>query len=243
MSTKFKLLSCVWLCLLGAQNFFGQDLFSACAACHGLDGKGGEHAPNIATDPAVQKMTDEAILAIIRNGIPGKGMPGFGKLLDDKQLIAVLNQLRLLQKAGNAGDVSGKSDNGRKLFFGRGGCAGCHMVDGRGGFLGADLSGYGSGHAADEIRAAIVSPNANLKRLDGAVAVITRTGAKYRGVVRNEDNFSLQMQTPDGAFHLFDKAELVSVEHEGTSLMPADYGSKLSRSEIDDLVKYLFTSR
>jgi hypothetical protein len=35
---------------------------------------------------------------------------------------------------------------------------------------------------------------------------------KYSGRVRNEDNFSLQLQTLDGAFHLFMKSELRSFE-------------------------------
>ncbi len=61
----------------------------------------------------------------------------------------------------------------------------------------------------------------------------------YRGIVRNEDNFSLQMQTLDGKFHLFDKAKLVRINHESESLMPNDYGSKLSNSELDDLIHFL----
>ena len=60
-------------------------------------------------------------------------------------------------------------------------------------------------------------------------------------MVRNEDNFSLQMQTPDGTFHFFNKPELRSVEYQSRSLMPSDYGSRLSRQELDDLVSYLMT--
>jgi putative heme-binding domain-containing protein len=232
-------LICVFLFLAATRRIEAQDAFSACAACHGLDGKGGEHAPNIATEQRVQRMTDETILAIIRNGIPAKGMPGFRKLLNDGQMAAVLKSLRSLQGDGMAQNLAGNGDHGMKLFFGPAGCAECHMVDGRGGFLGADLSGYGGGHSAEQIRAAIVSPNANLGRHDRTVVVTTKRSTKYRGVVRNEDNFSLQMQTPDGNFHLLDKAELLSVEYEATSIMPADYGSKLSRSELDDLVKFL----
>ena len=69
--------------------------------------------------------------------------------------------------------------------------------------------------------------------------VVTPAGKKYRGIIRNEDNFSLQMQTPDGEFHLFEKAQLSSIEHESRSLMPADYGSKLSSADLDNLIKFL----
>ena len=59
------------------------------------------------------------------------------------------------------------------------------------------------------------------------------------GVARNEDNFSLQLQTLDGAFHMFDKSNLARLEREPRSLMPADYGSKLTRSELNDVIRYL----
>lgn len=45
---------------------------SNCAACHGADGRGGEHAPNIATAPEVQHLADTDLAGIIRNGISGQ---------------------------------------------------------------------------------------------------------------------------------------------------------------------------
>lgn len=217
----------------------GQQTFSACAACHGLDGRGGEHAPDIATEQTVQRMSDGALLAVIRNGIPAAGMPAFNKLLDDRQIREVLQYLRLLQGGGASANLPGNGDKGRDLFFGSAKCGECHTVNGRGGFLGADLSGYGSGHSAVKIRAAIVAPDENQVPHRGTVSVETKTGTKFRGVVRNEDNFSLQMQTPDGSFHFFDKAELAKIDHESKSMMPGDYGSKLTSSDLDDLIKFL----
>ena len=58
-------------------------------------------------------------------------------------------------------------------------------------------------------------------------------------MARNEDNFSLQIQALDGTFHFFTKSELRSIEYQARSLMPSDYGSRLSRQELDDLVSYL----
>jgi hypothetical protein len=49
----------------------------------------------------------------------------------------------------------------------------------------------------------------------------------------------VQLQTPDGALHLFAKTELQSIEYQPRSLMPDDYASRLSRKELDDLVSYL----
>src|SRR5882757_6864944 len=59
----------------------GARLFSSnCASCHGSDGRGGERAPNIATLRSVISLTDLDLEAIVKNGLPGVGMPPFGYL-------------------------------------------------------------------------------------------------------------------------------------------------------------------
>jgi cytochrome c oxidase cbb3-type subunit III len=218
----------------------GQPLFSStCAGCHGLDGRGGEHAPNIATSARIQNLADADILHIIHDGIPGSGMPGFGSRFSNTQLKTIVLYLRVLQGKQNAASLTGDEQNGRALFFGKARCAECHSMENRGGFLGSDLSDYGSTHTAAEMEQAIVDPNKNLNPRQQTVVVVTRDGQQFSGIARNEDNFSLQLQTADGAFHLFNKSELARLEHQPRSLMPADYGSTLSRKELDDLIRYL----
>jgi cytochrome c oxidase cbb3-type subunit 3 len=56
--------------------------------------------------------------------------------------------------------------------------------------------------------------------------------------VRNEDNFSLQLETLDGEFRLFLKPELNSFARQREPLMPSDYGSTFS-AELNDLVAFL----
>ncbi len=58
-----------------------QQIFSTtCAACHGLDGMGSERAPNIITNPQVQKLTATEMFGVISGGVPGTGMPAFQRL-------------------------------------------------------------------------------------------------------------------------------------------------------------------
>ena len=214
----------------------GESLFnSSCAGCHGLDGRGGEHAPDIATNPRVQQLSDDALLRTIRNGIPSAGMPAFRSAFTEQQLSAVFNYLRSLQGHQHIASAQGNPAKGRALFFGSARCSQCHMINGEGGFLGADLSGYGKTHTAEEIREAILKPRNGGR----TTTVATRTGAKFTGILRNEDNFSLQLQTPDGAFHFFEKSAVAHMERNGSPLMPSDYGQKLSQSQIDDLVSYV----
>ncbi len=218
----------------------GQQLFSSsCAGCHGLDGRGGEHAPDIAAPANIRQLTDGAIVQIVRNGISAAGMPAFGSTFTSGQITAVVKYLRSLQGQSGTRSVDGDVNRGRVLFFGKARCSECHLLNGKGGFLASDLSAYGNGHSPAEIREAILDPNENLDPRDRAIVVTSRDGKKYAGVIRNEDNFSLQMQTMDGRFHLFEKSELARVDHLNRSIMPSQYGSELSDVDLNDLVAYL----
>jgi cytochrome c oxidase cbb3-type subunit III len=218
----------------------GQALYqSHCAGCHGLDGRGGEHAPDIATRQTVQQLADADLLRIIRNGIPAAGMPAFGPRLDGGQLSAVAAYLRGLQGERKAASLPGNAKAGRDLFFHKAGCAECHMAAGEGGFMASDLSSYAASHSIEQLRDAILNPGNSLDPHHPLATVVTKGGRQYTGVVRNEDNFSLQLETRDGVFRLFERATLASVKTEKEPLMPANYGSRISAAEMNDLVSYL----
>ena len=214
---------------------------SRCAGCHGLDGRGGERAPDVTTRPPVQRRTAAELFKIIQYGIPASGMPSFA-MLDSARINALVSYLRLLQGKTDGAKITGDPQKGKALFYGKARCAECHMVNGAGGFIAADLSVYGRTRAPEEIREAITKPGKDGGTSRGVVAVTTRDGQNFSGVLRNEDNFSLQMQTLDGVFHLFVKSDVANVAHQAEPLMPSDYGSLLNRSEIDDLISYMVTA-
>ena len=217
----------------------GQRIFATtCAACHGLDARGSEHAPDIAGKRDAQQLTGEELLHIIQNGIPGTGMPAF-RALNTAQVHSVIRYLRTLQGQGTATQLPGDPRRGKILFFGQAGCARCHMANGQGGFIASDLSSYGGARPAADIRNAITDPGKSLDSRSRPVHVVTTSGMKQSGLVRNEDNFSLQLIGLDGTFQLFQKSELRSIEYQPDSLMPADYASRLSSFDLDDLVNYV----
>jgi cytochrome c oxidase cbb3-type subunit III len=221
----------------------GKQLFATrCAGCHGLDGRGGERAPDIATNAKTVQRSDEELLRIIRQGVPGTGMPPFAALGDDgiKSVVSHLRSLQGLSKAG-AAPLPGDAAKGRALFYGKARCAECHSVSGAGGFLASDLTALGQTRSADDLRQSITKPTSPT-RIGSQVVVTTRSSQKYSGIVRNEDNFSVQLQTSDGAFHLFAKDELASFARLAEPLMPTDYGSTLSPRELDDLVSFLISA-
>jgi putative heme-binding domain-containing protein len=112
------------------------------------------------------------------------------------------------------------------------------MAAGKGGFIASDLSGYAHSHAVEQILSAITNPAADNDRQSRLVTVTTHSGEKYVGRIRNEDNFSLQLQALDGTFYFVDKADLAGLDSSQT-LMPSDYGSTLSSNELNDVVSYL----
>lgn len=219
----------------------GRKVFAnVCAGCHGLDARGGERAPDIVASPEVQRMSEAEISKIVREGTRSKAMPAFGASLDGAQIREVTIYVRsLVQGNPQTVAVPGDPGAGKALFFGKAACADCHMVRGAGGFLAGDLSRYAGSHTAGELRQAITNPSASLTRQGKMIAVATRDGQQFTGIARNEDNFSLQLQTPDGTFHLLMKSDLTQIEYQKQSLMPTDYAQRLGAAELNDLVSFL----
>jgi cytochrome c oxidase cbb3-type subunit III len=220
----------------------GRSIFnSSCAGCHGLDGRGSDKAANISADTKAQHLADAQLSGIISNGIPGTGMPAFHGL-NEGQVRAVVGYVRSLQGKVEERALPGDAKRGKELFFGKGDCSSCHTISGKGGFLGPDLTDHGATASANAIRDEIVrSPRA--PSLGYRTAVLTTpSGDRLEGLVRNEDNFSVQLQTKDGSFHCLKKAELWNFEHLDSSLMPANYRELLDDSELNDLVSYLMAT-
>ncbi len=218
----------------------GRRIFaSSCAPCHGLDGLGSERAPNIVTNPQVQRFSETQIARILSDGVPGKGMPAF-RALGAAGIKSVIRYLSDIQGKQASAPAPGDPRRGKTIFFGDAGCSACHMIGGTGGFIGPDLSAYAHTHRAKKIRTAIVafSESHSAKSMVTAIAV---DGQRYQGVVRNEDNFSLQLQSIDGTFHFFSKANLIAIERGSNSIMSSDYNKKLSAGQLNDLVSYLLS--
>lgn len=221
----------------------GRAIFAAnCAACHGSDGRGGERAPNITTRREIVSLSDAALISDVQHGVSGTAMPPFGYLGDEK-VLAVVHYLRTLQGLGATAKSPGDPQLGEQLFYGKAGCATCHTMNGRGGFMGSDLSDYGAGRSLENVRKAVLDPNSSVDRKSQVVSVMAVDGKQFKGLVRAEDNYFLTLQSEDGVFHTFSRSSVAHVEYSGRSLMPDDYEKKLSSKEVDDLVSFLLKSQ
>src|SRR5262245_32097669 len=242
----------------------GRVVFNAgCQSCHGPAGTG-DRGPALNTGIFQHGSDDGDLFRAIREGLPGTQMPAFRGLTDDQiwQLVSYLRSLSGIGTSNAAADATplpGNRASGESLFFGKAECATCHQVNGRGGIVGPDLSTVARA-SADAIRQKILNPTASFaapapagrgvpvgRGGAGARPVVlvakTKDGREIRGVRRNEDTFSVQMVDASGTLHLLDKLQLADLRVENSSLMPGDYRTKLSASELDDLVAYLATRR
>lgn len=205
----------------------GKRLFEArCAPCHGVDAGGGERGPRISAK------TREVLRETIRNGVPGAGMPAFP--LNEADMGSVIAFLEGMTSAAIDVPVAGDASAGRRFFFGKGGCAECHMVQGRGGVIGPELTNLGRTRRLPQIERALrgeADPNSTFR-----MATVRTDNRELRGVVKNESNFDLQLMSLDGTVHVLDKKHITSVQREAGALMPP---LKASDEERRDLLAFL----
>lgn len=223
-----------------------QRFMEYCAGCHGADARGGDKAPSLVSRANSLNRSDSELFRIVRDGTKG-GMPSFAQI-GDANIRAVVQFLRVIENnapaksASAEAAVTGDAESGRTLYFGKAQCSRCHLMQGKGGFIANNLTTYARNRSADEILKAITTPDIPLAPASQVVTVTTRTGQKLTGVLRNEDNFNLELQSEDGRYHLLDRSAVTDVHYTEHSLMPRDYAARLSPQELNDIVSFLIVS-
>jgi putative heme-binding domain-containing protein len=135
--------------------------------------------------------------------------------------------------------VAGDREAGERIFFAESNCSQCHMIQGKGGLFGPDLSRVGTSRSVDSLVESIREPEKIIPDRYKTVTVVTTDGKRITGLRNNEDTFSIQLMSADEKLHLFLKRDLGEVIHEPYSLMPAYGLEMLNEKELEDLVAYL----
>lgn len=212
---------------------------SRCAGCHGPDAHG-YIGPDI-TGLSASGYTDDRVFGIVRRGVPGTEMTPTDPLrVPDReiwQILAYLGTVRALPSTPSSGDAQ----NGERVF--RATCSGCHMINGRGGQLGPDLSRIGSGRSRPVLLNKVRGTSNNILPGYDAVTVVMRDGQRIRGVKKNEDEFSLQIIDMRERLQGYLKADLTEIVNEPRSVMPSYGPGQLTDGALDDLLQYLGTLR
>ena len=208
-----------------------------CSACHGMDGASGRGA-KLATKNHRYGNSDEEMFQTISNGIPGTAMPGLW--LDKDSIWKILLFVRTFKAGEEKPCISGPGDpgRGRVLFVEKGRCGACHRRGMTGGRLGPELSNTGSTHTRQQLREALFEPHNDVTDPYRTVRVVGRDGARFEGVLMNEDGYTLHMMDRQENIHSFLKPDLAQIERPSQSLMPA-YRGVFNPQELDDLLAYL----
>ena len=220
-----------------------QRFMEYCAGCHGADGRGGDKAPSLTNPPNAAKRSDTEVFRIVQDGTRG-GMPPFAQI-GDANIAAVLEYVRRLAESSPSTEspaepgITGDAEVGRSLYLGKAQCSNCHLMRGKGGFIARNLTNYGRTRGATAILQAITDPDSPLVPSSQVVVVRTNAGQKLTGVLRNEDAFTVELQTEDGRFHSLPRNDVADVHYTGHSLMPRDYGKRLTSKELNDIVSFL----
>jgi len=217
----------------------GTKFRSRCAGCHGPDARG-YIGPDI-TGLSAAGYTDERLFGIVRRGVPGTEMTPTDPLrVSDKEIWQMLAYLATLTPAP-ATQASGVAQNGERIF--RANCSSCHMVNGRGGQLGPDLSRVGSGRARPVLLNKLRGTSETVRPGYEGVTIVTRDGQRIRGVKKNEDEFSIQIVDMRERLQGYLKANLAEILYEPRTVMPAYSAEQLNDRALDDLLQYLTTLR
>ncbi|MGH9852768.1 MAG: PQQ-dependent dehydrogenase, methanol/ethanol family [Blastocatellia bacterium] len=205
-----------------------------CAACHGADGRGGERGPDIISPERARRRSADELSELIRKGMPAAGMPAFQ--LPEGEMRELVAFIRALSAPAIESAAPGDVAVGEAFFFGKGNCSSCHMVKGRGGLLGPDLSELGVERTLPEIEQSLRNPGARLSPGFKLASVRLRDGQRLRGFARNESNYDLQLQSLDGKLRLLQREEIAEITRETASLMPE---VKATEEEIRNLLAFL----
>lgn len=225
-----------------------------CALCHGLGAHGGGRGPDLTRAQKKHAHSDADMFQIISNGIPGTAMPangtnGQGVGMTDTEIWQIVTYIRS-QEVKATGTTSGNAVHGKQLFYGDANCSMCHMVDGKGGRLGPDLTAVGGSRTREAIIESIRNPSRRLAwgltestkefpQEYETVTAVTADGKTIKGVTLNEDSFTVQIMDSGEHIYLLQKDKLKSFQKSRESAMPKYDADVLSDKEVDDIVAFL----
>jgi cytochrome c oxidase cbb3-type subunit 3 len=208
---------------------------SNCVSCHGANGDQ-VAGVDLMHGKFRRAATDDGLVQIIRNGIPGTPMPPGN--FTEFQAQTIVAYLRSTAADASRESLSGDAARGKAIFEGKGGCLNCHRVKGNGSRVGPDLSDIGNVRRPADLERSILDPNAEIRPENRYVRAVMRDGTIVTGRILTEDTFNLQILDSHEKLVSLSKSNLREYTFLKNSPMPS-YRDKLSPEELADVVSYL----
>ena len=227
-----------------------RDFNTTCAGCHGENAGGGDRAPALVDNAHLRTLDASGIETIIRSG--QRAMPPFPNL-PQAQLTRVAQWLHSLNMSGLSSAPPEQVAAGQAYFYGAGGCSACHMVQGRGGSTGPDLSAIAARTTRPELERWLDNPTSMMGIKSLAICpgwafcadfqwamqdITLKSGEKLRGFARRKTERAAVLQTLEGKFRPLAIEQIASMTQEKRSYMPDFHGAADDRA---NLLAYLGT--
>jgi len=209
----------------------GEIYRGSCSGCHGAAGEGSQ-GPSLLSG-RVGRLSDQTLFNSIRNGLPGTSMPEFPLPTESVWRIAAF--VRFLSAPAVQANAAGDASRGESLFFGQAKCSGCHMILGRGGHPGPDLSNIGALRTLRQLRESVLTPSARVEPGYRTVRASLADGRILQGVARNYNNYSMQILDSQGQLYLLSRDAVKEFELSDDSLMPP----LANPGDLTDLIAFL----
>ena len=267
---RFGVVAAVWSLVLGlvcgahGQNPYAGSAKAAkageyefrinCALCHGLGAHGGGRGPDLTRAQKKHTHNDAEMFQVISNGIPGTAMPangtnGQGVGMTDEEVWQIITYIRS-QEVKAAAKPLGNAAHGKTLFYGDANCSLCHMMNGKGGRVGPDLSSVSGSRTREALIESVRNPSQRLAwgltestkefpQEYESVTAVTSDGKEIKGVTLNEDSFTVQIMDTSEHLHLLEKDKLRSFQKTRESAMPKYGTDVLSDKDLEDIVAFL----
>lgn len=217
----------------GSRLYTGQ-----CEACHGPNGDM-IAGVDLRRGQFKTVVSDEDLVRLLATGRPAAGMPAF-VALPSSEVTAIIAFIRAGFDAIGSAVKVGDPARGQALFSGKGGCATCHRVNGRGPRSATDLSDIGAIRTPASLQRSLLDPAGSLLPANRTVRAVMRDGRNVRGRRLNEDTYTVQILDEQERLVSLNKADLRSLDISPVSAMPPAAKS-LTADEISDVIGYLLS--
>ena len=118
-------------------------------------------------------------------------------------------------------------------------CTTCHLVNGKGGKLGPDLSTVGSYMTPESLLESLLNPSTDIKQGYETVVVTRKDQTVVSGLLQRKTDTSVLVRDPSGKVVSIPAGEVAKVDTSPVSLMPPGLTSSLRRDELVDLMTFL----
>ncbi len=129
-----------------------------------------------------------------------------------------------------------------KLVFGHRngpGCLTCHVIQGRGGLVGPDLTSYAAGRTVEAMVRSILDPAAEVAPQFAPWVIELSDGRTVEGMIVQENVGKITIGRADGSTETFDSSAVAARSPTTGSIMLQGLVDKMTRREFRDLVSYL----